>query len=65
MNSVSTVVKAYRATPRTLVVVIPKEVRVKLGIKVGDRFLVKFDVPTKRIIYELLGGEHASNRVDK
>jgi len=47
-----TVVKAYFASSRTtLVVVIPKEAREKLGIGKGDKFLVKSD-ERGRLIYE-------------
>ncbi len=46
------IVKAHQVKKEgTLAVVIPKEVRKKLGIKAGDKLLVSYD-KQKRVVYQ-------------
>jgi len=52
MEEVIDIVKCYEVgRPDSLVVVIPKEVRELLGVKKGDKFIVRVEGET-RIIYE-------------
>ena len=54
MEKTVSLVKARVRGSGTLVVVIPKEARVKLGIKKGKKFLVKVDRTDEsyKLIYE-------------
>ena len=54
MEKTVSLVKAYYTGSGTLVVVIPKEARVELGIKNGKKFLVKINKTSEsyRLIYE-------------